>query len=245
MSGLLLLDIGNSRIKSAWAADDGLQPLPVVAHQADAAAALAGIAVSTAPQSLWISHVLGAAAEAALTDAAKARWNLAPHFARAQAEQSGLRSAYAEPTRLGIDRWLAMLAAHAASNSGAVVVDAGTALTADIVDASGQHQGGFIAAGLLTAQRAVLGATRFATRDAAASYDAGLGRDTEACVRQGAMLACLGAIDRAAALAGESAARVITGGDAETLLPHLHGAWQHRPQLVLEGLLVLTQAGTR
>lgn len=236
----LLLDVGNSRIKAAWAGDDGaLRPLPVVAHQADAAGALAAIACEQPPAALWISQVLGAPAEAALTAAAQARWRLRPRFARAQAEQLGLRSAYAEPTRLGVDRWLAMLAAHLQSpQAGALVIDAGTALTADLIGAGGRHQGGYIAAGLLTAQRAVLGATRFATRDAAAAYDGGLGHDTEACVRQGAMLACLGAIDRAAALAGPASARLITGGDAATLLPHLGAGWQHRPHLVLEGLLV-------
>jgi type III pantothenate kinase len=236
----LLLDIGNSRIKAAWRNDDGtLQVLAPVAHAADAAAALAGMSIET-PAALWISHVLGGAAEAPLLDAALARWNLQPRFARAQAECHGLRSGYAEPHRLGVDRWLAMLAARAENTCAAVVVDAGTALTADVIDADGQHRGGFIAAGLLTSQRGVLGATRFATRDLGARYDGGLGRDTEACVRQGAMLSCLGAIDRAAELAEGPSRRIITGGDAGLFLPYLKGAWQHRPNLVLEGLAVLS-----
>ncbi|MDB5972868.1 MAG: type pantothenate kinase [Hydrocarboniphaga sp.] len=241
MSGLLLLDIGNSRIKAAVASDDGaLQVLPALAHQADAASALARIATD-APTQLWISQVLGAAAEASLIAAVQARWNRAPHFARATSEFAGLRSGYGEPARLGVDRWLAMLAARSESLGAVLVVDAGTALTADLVDASGQHRGGFIAGGLLTAQRGVLGATRFATRDTGAGYDGGLGLDTEACVRQGAMLGCLGAIDRAADLAEGLSRRMITGGDAEILLPHLKGAWQHRPNLVLEGLLIMAR----
>lgn len=246
MSGgkTLLLDIGNSRIKAALADEAGvLQPLPIVPHQADAAAAIVALDAD-APATLWISHVLGAAAEAALIAAVKARWNRSANFARSTAEFGGLRSGYAEPERLGVDRWLAMLAARAEAWDSALVVDAGTALTADLIDSSGQHRGGFIAGGLLTAQRGVLGATRFATRDVHATYDAGLGCDTEACVRQGAMLGCLGAIDRAADLGEPPCRRIITGGDAETLLPYLKGAWQHRPHLVLEGLLVMArQAG--
>lgn len=238
---ILLLDIGNSRIKAALAGEGGdLQLLPAVAHQADAVAAIAAIQAA-APGALWISHVLGAAAEAPLIAAAQARWNLSPYFARSTAEFGGLRSGYAEPERLGIDRWLAMIAARSDARDCALVVDAGTALTADLVDASGQHRGGFIAGGLLTAQRSVLGATRFATRDVHATYDGGLGLDTEACVRQGAMLGCLGAIDRAAELGEPPCRRIITGGDAEILLPHLKGTWQHRPHLVLEGLLVMAR----
>jgi type III pantothenate kinase len=241
VTSTLLLDIGNTRIKAALAGDDGvLQVLPAVPHQADAASALASVAAD-APTSLWISHVLGAAAEAPLIAAANARWNLSPNFARATAEFMNLRSGYKEPERLGVDRWLAMLAARFEAWDAALVVDAGTALTADLVDSGGQHRGGFIAGGLLTAQRGVLGATRFATRNVNATYDAGLGLDTEACVRQGAMLGCLGAIDRAADLGEPPCRRMITGGDAETLLPYLKGAWQHRPNLVLEGLLVMAR----
>lgn len=230
----LLLDVGNTRIKAAWSTAQGLPSLSAILHGGDAAAALSRIVVDT-PSQVWISSVLGAQAEAALCAAVHARWGLSPHFARAQRQLGGLRNAYDQPERLGVDRWLAMLASRTAPGA-ALIVDAGTALTADVIDASGAHRGGFIAAGLLTAQRAVLGATRIDARDAPAFYDAGLGTDTEACVRQGAMLGCLGAIDRAAAIAGAAARRLITGGDAPMLLPHLQGDWEHRPDLVLEGL---------
>lgn len=230
----LLLDIGNTRIKAAWSLADGLDSIDAVAHQGHAAQTLLQMPMDT-PDTIWIASVHGAAAEAALTAAAQDRWQLTPQFARSQASLAGLHNAYDEPERLGVDRWLAMLAARSTQGA-ALVIDAGTALTADVIDADGQHRGGYIAAGLLTAQKAVLGATRFDTRNKDASYDGGLGRNTEACVRQGAMLACLGAIDRAAALAGAAARRLITGGDAPLLLPHLQGEWEHRPHLVLEGL---------
>ncbi len=236
---MLLLDIGNSRIKAARATPAGLVALPTRGHQGDAAGALAALDDGGERGAIWISHVLGTAAEAALGEAVQARWRQAPHYARSSTECAGLRNAYREPERLGVDRWLVMLAAWTTQRRAAIVVDAGTALTADVIDANGLHQGGLIAAGLLTAQRGVLGATRFATRDTAAAYDGGLGHDTEACVRQGAMLSCLGAIDRAAAWAGPDAYRCITGGDAATLLPHLAAGWEHRPLLVLEGLRVL------
>lgn len=242
---MLLLDIGNSRIKAAIARGDVLTPLPTVAHEGDAIAAIAALPDLDTSTPVWISHVLGAATEARLSEAVQARWSRAPHYARSTAELSGLRNAYREPERLGVDRWLVMLAAWVeAPHQAAVIIDAGTALTADVLDASGQHRGGFIAAGLLTSQRAVLGATRFGTRDANASYDTGLGLDTEACVRQGAMLGCLGAIDRAAGIAdiaGISAQRWITGGDAPTLLSGLDAGWRHRPLLVLEGLRALAR----
>ena len=136
---------------------------------------------------------------------------------------------------VGADRWLAMLGAWAQARGACVVVDAGTALTVDIIDSGGRHRGGIIAAGLHTSRAALLGATRFATRDAPPPEHAGLGTDTESCVDQGALLSCLGAIDRAAA-AEPQARRFITGGDARRLLPHLGADWDLQSDLVLRGL---------
>ena len=235
---ILLIDIGNTRLK--WALWNGrrLQAGAAIEHGGQPARALGAIDVA-APQSLWISNVTGAPHEAALVRAAQRLWKLQPHFARSEPRCLGLKNSYREPARLGIDRWLVLLAAWQRYGSAVCVADAGTALTVDCADAQGRHLGGFIAPGLLTAQKATLGATRFATRKLGARYDGGLGRDTEACVRQGAFLGCLGAIDRASRAAGPRARKLITGGDAVLLLPQLDRGWEHRPLLVLEGLLAL------
>lgn len=236
----LLLDIGNSRLKWALADDGGLLRTGTAAHHGDPAAAVIELPAD-APESVWVAHVTGAAHEAALTQALRQRYGLDPQFARSAAQWQGLRSAYAEPQRLGVDRWLVMAAAWAEAPSAFCVVDAGTALTIDCVDGHGQHLGGVICAGLQTQQRATLGHTRFETRHSPEHYRAQLGRDTEACVREGAFLACLGAIERGASAIGPGARRLITGGDAGLLQPHLPSGWEQRPRLVLEGLLALAR----
>ena len=234
----LLLDIGNSRLKWAWQADAGLGECGVVVHDGEPAAALPSFA-PLQPAEVWISHVTGAAHEARLAAAVRERYGRAPHFARSAAQWCGLHNRYDDPARLGVDRWLVMLAAWSEQRVATCIVDAGTALTVDGFDPDGRHLGGIIGAGLLTQQRAVLGQTRFAARERGPQYHAGLGADTESCVSQGAMLACLGAIDRALAATGPAARRLITGGDASLLLPYLSAGWEHRPDLVLEGLRVL------
>lgn len=235
----LLIDIGNTRLKWALAGPAGeLQRAQAISHEGDPVHALAQL-----PQAeldgIWLAQVTGMEQEARIDAALQMRYGRVPVHARSADQWHGLRNAYREPWRLGVDRWLVMVAAWAWHPRAFCVVDAGTALTVDCVAADGRHLGGVITAGLHTQQRAVLGATRFATRDTAQAYDGALGTDTEACVRQGAMLACLGAIDRASALAGLGAVRLITGGDAHLLLPHLPSTWMHRPNLVLEGLLAL------
>src|SRR4029077_2103024 len=60
----------------------------------------------------------------------------------------GVRNGYAETWRLGADRWVAMLGAHARYPGRALwVVDVGTALTVDLLDEHGRHRGGLLVPG--------------------------------------------------------------------------------------------------
>jgi type III pantothenate kinase len=235
---MLLIDVGNTRLKWAEEARGQIVAQGAIAHEGKPADALSRLECDE-PDAIHVVSVAGAANELAINKVCLARWQQQPKHVRTQAEALGVRNGYAEAQRLGADRWVAMLAAWSLANGACIVADAGTALTVDVIDKSGAHLGGMIAAGLHTSEKAVLGATRFPTRDKPLTNHAGLGLDTEACVRQGAMLSCLGALDRAAATL-PAAKRYLTGGDAEILLPHLSG-WEHRPTLVFEGLLRLAR----
>lgn len=237
---ILLIDIGNSRLK--WALSDGhsISAVTALDHAGDPAAVIR-VMTATKVDAVWIAHVMGAEHEKQIVDAVHAHWNLKAQFARTQAQFLGLSSAYADPSRLGIDRWLMLLAAWSDVRGACCVVSAGTALTFDAVDDKGQHQGGFIAPGLTPMLKTTLGSTRFATYDIGAAYTDGLGRDTEACVRQGAFLSGLGAIEQGLRAAGSPAKRFICGGDAAAFLPQLSAEWQRRDELVLQGLLVLAR----
>lgn len=228
----LLLDLGNTRIKSARWDGRRLSPVTACEHGGDAAAAVIALDFSRIEQ-VWVASVFSGDANAALAERIRERSGLHARFARSLAEQSGLHNAYAEPARLGIDRWLSMLALWRELGRGFIVASAGTALTLDIVDDSGQHRGGYIAPGLAAMQRAVLGATRFEHRDRSQPYANTPGTDTEACVREAALAAALGLLHH---LQSDDRPRFLSGGDAPTLLHHLPQHWQHRPDLVLHGL---------
>jgi type III pantothenate kinase len=235
---MLLIDIGNSRIK--WAVWDGtaLQPGGAHGHEGDAAAMLEQLDLPRA-DAVWISEVLNV--QPALSETLLRRFGAAPQFAHTLPEWNGLHIAYAEPRRLGVDRWLAMVALWNERRSAFCVANAGTALTFDAVDDHGRHLGGLISPGLATAQKAVLGATRFGATPDMNHYSDGLGQDTESCVRQGALHAGAGLIERAARLGHGPC--FLSGGDAHHLQPHLPEGWILRPQLVLEGLLALARGG--
>jgi type III pantothenate kinase len=235
----LLLDIGNSRLKWALAQDGAMVSRGAVEHGGDPAAALADIDEwkNLPIDAAWAANVTGAAHQARIAAEVQRRFATPLRFAQVPGERAGLTVAYADPARLGVDRWLMMLALWSERRGAFVVAGAGTALTFDAVDAHGRHLGGVIAPGLMTAQRAVLGATRFTASEPDQAYAAGLGTDTESCVRQGALHACAGLLERLAAqFAPEGARCVLSGGDAPGLHPHLAARWSPRPDLVLEGL---------
>lgn len=239
---ILLLDVGGTRLK--WATWDGVfQFGDAVVHQ-DKPLELFARQTWRGVSAVWISLVPRVQDIAGWTTAVQQQCGLAPQFARSQAEWCGLRSAYAQPDKLGVDRWLALVALWNQQKTSFCVISAGTALTFDRVNAQGQHMGGIIAPGFGSMHRALLEATRTAMNDVPHRYDDQLGRDSVSAIRQGAYFAATGVIGHALRAPGADSAerRIITGGDASALLPSLGDSWEHRPCLVLEGLLALAQA---
>jgi type III pantothenate kinase len=60
---------------------------------------------------------------------------------------AGVTNAYEKPELLGADRFLAMIAAYHLAQKAVLVIDLGTALTVDLIDKNGMHQGGIITPG--------------------------------------------------------------------------------------------------
>lgn len=239
----LLVDVGNTRLK--WALWDGeLQPGEPLLHQGDPWAAFAS-RTWPAVEEVWLSAVPRLGEAARWQSVVQASCGIAPQLPRSRAEWQGLRNVYPQPERLGIDRWLAMVAVWQQRRGPFVVLSAGTALTFDRVDREGRHLGGIIAPGYGSALASLLQVTATATPAAVPADPRGLGTNSETAIRQGALFAALGAVEHCLRAPGEDPeeALVLTGGDAALLLPQLPGAWQLRPQLVLEGLLALSEGG--
>lgn len=242
----LVLDLGNSRLKAALVLPGGgLRVLGEAAHRdqgmaAAVAQALAGEAPPAA--TAWCANVAGREAGAALATALAALGGGPVAFLRGQAEAGGVRCAYAEPARLGADRWAALLGARSLGAADCLVVDAGSALTIDALLADGRHLGGWILPGLAM----MVGALETRTGDLAqlrrASAPATPGlfpTDTGPAMTGGALLAAAGAVlrarDRLAGQVGGPVRLLLTGGDAPALAAEL-GAGELAPDLVLRGL---------
>jgi type III pantothenate kinase len=194
-------------------------------------------------EQIWVSSVAGPETEGALLALLTRCWPVTPWLARTPARTGELCNSYAEPSRMGVDRWLAMLGGRARCTDRLCVVDAGSALTIDIVAASGQHEGGYIVPGPGLMERALLGETgrvRFAEE---VGYELSPGTSTAMAVRHGIALAQVGALALALDRAGPEHPRLLfCGGGGELLCQLLGRGGDYAPDLVFEGLEMLADS---
>lgn len=233
----LELDAGNTFIKWRLLTEAGVSASGRWSTSGFTASCLSDCPV--APDEVWLGSVAGSEVNRALTEAVFECWGLIIRQARTQAECAGVRNSYADPSRMGVDRWLAMLAAWHQVKEACCIVDAGSAITVDLLDGEGEHLGGYILPGLRLMQTSLLGRTAEVRVEAELETAAlSPGRSTEEAVLHGAHLLLLALAERVAkGVPGYEGRQpvLVTGGDAEVLMGYLEGA-QHCPDLVLEGL---------
>ncbi|WP_373188342.1 type III pantothenate kinase [Halopseudomonas sp.] len=175
---------------------------------------------------------------------------LHPMLARASLELAGVRNGYTDFTKLGMDRWLALVAAYARYRQACVVIDLGTAITVDFVDASGQHLGGYIAPGSKLLRNGLKRHTRLIRYDESLLGDLLLptpGSNTAQAVEYGCDLMLAGFVREqqriARQLLGEDMLVILTGGDAERMAQALPGECMVISDLVFEGLALACSLG--
>lgn len=233
---VLLVDLGNSRLK--WASLDGGEPGPSAAaiHRGDDMLAVLDRAWAglSAPAKVSGASVVGAQLRARVEEWVARHWSCPVSWSVSQAEALGVTNGYHDPATLGVDRWLAMLGAWRRLHDAACVVDCGSAVTVDILDAHGQHLGGWIAPGLQMMRAALQQGADLPLADGEGFREPG--RDTGAAIRNGTLLAATGLVERAMACAPKAARLVLTGGDAAELAQLLSRPYELCPDLVLEGL---------
>lgn len=240
-----LFDLGNSRLKCAQLHDDGrLGEIIALAHDEQVFVETLREVLPGRADSACLASVASPALTAAVVDTLTARFRCIS-LARSSMQLAGVRIAYEEPARLGVDRFLALLAAHARASRPWLIAGVGTALTIDLLDAEGLHRGGRIG----PSPRIM----REALHHAAAQLPAQGGdyrefaTDTADALASGCEGAALGLIERslgqAEQLLGKAPTLLLHGGGADALAAQLPQAL-HAPSLVLEGLALWSRAGT-
>lgn len=238
----LQLDVGNSSAK--WRLVRGGEVVARGTYSHGDTASAEKMLACPAPGQIWVASVAPPEKESGLAALLASRWPVEPWFARSERQSGELQNSYADPARMGVDRWLAMLGARARSRERLCVVDAGSALTIDLVAASGRHEGGYIIPGPALMERALLLDTGRVRFDEAADYALNPGTSTAEAVRHGIALAQAGAVALALERAGLEPSRLFfCGGGGNALMALLGGSGTLAPDLIFEGLEVM--AGLR
>lgn len=246
----LLIDIGNTRIKWALAEGNRLSGTGAVSHcEASSAEITDWIArLPVRPSGAYACNVAGLTIFGHLRSALKDCWGLELESIVPARQCGVLQNGYLAAERLGADRWAALVAAWHHCQGPACIVDAGTALTLDLLAANGRHLGGYIVPGLNLMRRALdRDTSEIAARDSDGSSAVAMGGtygiDTVSAVSLGTSRMSAAFIDRIVSdfSVGHRQPRLLlTGGDTPMLQPLLRCAAEIRPQLVLEGLDLLT-----
>lgn len=245
---LLEIDAGNTRLKwrvieltgrgvGAWRASGIVTEPQMQAAVAKLVSSLENAQVQELSR-IFVSSVRGDAFRAHCRSELQQHFGVSAEFAVSELQCRGVRNGYAFPERLGVDRWLALLAAYDDARDACCVIDCGTTITLDLVGSGGQHLGGFIVPGLKLMREALAG------RSAAlvipdTQLDTGPGTNTSEAITHGTYNMALGFIRDQYWQVLKQHGQVqwyFTGGDAFELAQQLE--WEHKlvPDLVLDGL---------
>lgn len=248
---LLALDIGNTRLKWAYYAS----PQPGAALLAQGAEFLENI--DKLAEGVWAtlpqpSHILGSVVAG---DAIKRRveeqleiWDVTPQWVVASEAQAGLTNGYDHPSRLGADRWVAMIGAHhrmlaLGEARPMVVVMVGTAVTVEAISPDGRFLGGFILPGhgiMLRAMESGTAGLHVPTGDVSP-----FPTNTSDALTSGGTFAIAGAVEcmvqHVRQRCGAEPMCVMTGGAGWKMAPSMTRPFELVDNLIFDGLLVIAQ----
>jgi type III pantothenate kinase len=251
-SPFLAIDIGNTRLK--WALYDGAHPgATLQAHGAEFLDHIERLAEGPwadlpAPGAMLGCVVAGDAVRRRAEEQIEERFECAPRWVVASAAEAGVVNGYDHPTRLGADRWVAMIGArHRMLGTGParpmVVVMIGTAVTVEAIDASGKFLGGLILPGHGIMLRALESGT------AGLHVPTGEVREfptnTSDALTSGGTYAIAGAVERMVqhvrSHCGAEPACYMTGGAGWKMAPVMNGDFELVESLIMDGLLVIAR----
>jgi type III pantothenate kinase len=241
---VLLIDVGNTRIKWALLKGDRLGRQKAMDHAGISARELERQVFGTRGITRVVAaSVAGTRLNRLLAATCLRKTGMACEFVASARKAAGVTTRYTQPWRLGVDRFMGAIAGyHMARARGACVVSLGTAITVDLVDPRGVHLGGAIIPGLGLMVDSVLKKTAGIARRASGAPGARgmFAQDTRAAVAQGARFAAAAVVDRAVSEAQRVLQRtpmvLLSGGAAADIESLLQCSYVSVPDLVLRGV---------
>ena len=243
---MLLLDIGNTCLHWAYADETSLHGRGTVAHSQALPDEVVSVWQSAArPARVIVASVAGHQLTSAVRHWVESYWAIAVEELVATEQFGSVSNGYQQAGQLGVDRWLAMIAAHRRYGGPVCIVDCGTAVTADILSAQGRHLGGLIMPGLSMMRRALSENTSAIDefQSGVAPPQQWLADNSRDAVLTGTHYMLLTVINEfvtdAGALLNGLPICVMTGGAAAAIRPDLAHDWRHDPDLVFQGMRIV------
>jgi type III pantothenate kinase len=238
----LLVDIGNTRLKWAILQNGELiTGLSLVNQQITRHKLVEIWQMPTPPERLAIACVSSTPLLELVLEVAVELWPIIKIIpVKSQAHAFGVSNAYQQPEKLGVDRWLALVAVRNHYQLPACIVDCGTAITVDLIDADGKHQGGMISPGLTLMKKSLaLGTETLQFNES--NYAFGPANHTEAAIYSGTLSAAVGLIEHVLTKQSNTMQLILTGGDAEIIATQLTFKPIVDSDLVLRGLAIVLE----
>lgn len=236
-SMLLLIDIGNTRLK--WRLQSYTDCSQVVARgellTQEITQAMLQQQLPINGAEVWFTSVAADAVNQKISAWANSQ-DISCRQALTQDRWQDLVNSYTDCSRMGVDRWLVMVAARYVTRQPVCVIDCGSASTLDYVAADGGHEGGFIIPGQrLMVQSLLKDTANIAFTEAEADLSQGYGTSTAGAVMKGARaMHRAGVRSLAEQAVADGYAVFVTGGDSE-FLASIEGL-EYVPEMVLDGL---------
>ena len=245
----LLIDIGNSSLKWAQSSSGDLSDMLQQQYPENITSTFFTKYWQDLdePKEIITSCVARKSVWQALENACEELWGIKVKKVDSLKEGFGLINAYDDALALGSDRWCAMIGGLQVTDSSFVVIDAGSALTIDVVDKLGSHLGGYIVPGL-EMMRKSLGLHTAQVKSESSSSNIpslSLARTTSQCVEAGIYLTAVKLIEAVYEKESkqlQTCQCLLTGGDAKILADLLSVKCVMMPELVLRGLAVIAGA---
>jgi len=243
---MILLDCGNSHLKAQFWEAGRLQASFVGSYHSAWRQRLEHWMQGLSATHCYFASVLDATRQAELD-----QW-LAQKFATAvtrfvsTASALGVTNGYQQPERLGDDRWMTLIAAREMVTGDCVIIDAGSAITLDLLRADGRHLGGAILPGFNTSVEHFKRIFEYIDfNNSAIAETRQPGCSTEAAIHidyaQTAIEILPELVNRWIQIFDDDAIVLLAGGDAGRVQRVLDQPSRIAPDLVLRGICRLAQ----
>lgn len=241
----VLVDVGNTRIKWCVENDEVLEQVEAIVHKpADFIVKLRQSWLKLdKPQKVAIACVSKNAIADQIIELASDLWpGVGVLVAKSSAQGFSVVNAYQQPEKLGVDRWLGLIALRHYYPGDSCVVDCGTAITIDVLNQEGLHLGGLITPGLQLMKRALFQGTADLSC-VEQVYQTGLSDFTESAIYTGTLFAAAGLIEKTINDLIRCQTLVLTGGDALLIAQVLNVNSIVDLDLILKGLALYCKEG--